>query len=427
VRAIVVGAGVIGASIGLELARAGYQVTIVDRASAPGLGSTSASSAIVRYHYPDINEATLAWECFPRWCRWEDYLGARDPAGMATFIQSGLVIVNGELIDLSASLQNMSDLGIEVERLTADDLALRFPSLERAQLGPPTRPEDPRFWADSDRVVDAYWMPQAGFVDDPQLAAHNLAHAAGALGVRFRYGTEVVRVLRDGAHVAGVGLSDGNTIVAPIVVNAAGPWSGELNRLADVLADFTTTTRPLEQEVVTLAAPAGFRLHDGGVCVTDADLGTYFRPHFGNTLVVGGMEPPCDPLIWLDRPEQARLAPSQATWDTQTLRVARRLPGLGVPGRSNGIVGVYDVTDDWIPIYDRTCLGGFYVAIGTSGHGFKQAPFVGELMARLITACEAGHPHDIEPVRAAATWTSHSVDLGHFSRRRRVTPQHGMG
>ena len=49
------------------------------------------------------------------------------------------------------------------------------------------------------------------------------------------------------------------------------------------------------------------------------------------------------------------------------LRLSRRLPSVGVPHERKGVVDLYDVSDDWIPIYDRTDLDGFYVAIGTSG------------------------------------------------------------
>lgn len=98
-----------------------------------------------------------------------------------------------------------------------------------------------------------------------------------------------------------------------------------------------------------------------------------------------------------------------------------------MPSRPSGVVGAYDVTDDWIPIYDRTSLRGFYVAIGTSGHGFKQAPFVGVMLAELVEACESGHPHDTDPVQVSAEWTGASVDLGHFSRRRTVVAQDAMG
>lgn len=423
---VVVGAGVIGSGVALELARAGYAVSVLDRGSAPGQGSTSASSAIVRYHYRHRDEAVLAWESGRRWARWEDYLGVTDPTGMAKFVITGLLVLPGDQLEMTDALSHMRELGIAVEELDADEMRERFPALDPSRFGPPSLPEDDQFWADPQGGGSAYWIPQCGFVDDPQLAAHNLAHAAKSIGVNFRFKSEVVEVIRQNDRVAGARLSTGEMVKAPIVVNVAGPWSAALNELAGVLGDFATSTRPLEQEVISLPAPEGFQLGTG-VCVTDADFGTYFRPHPGDTLLVGGMEPPCDPLVWLDRPEDAHTTVTHATWNMQSLRVARRVPSAGVPNRPSGIVGVYDVTADWIPIYDRTSLDGYYVAIGTSGHGFKQAPFVGELMAKLIHACESGHPHDHDPVLVPATWTRQSVNMGHFSRLRDVTLQYAMG
>jgi glycine/D-amino acid oxidase-like deaminating enzyme len=67
---------------------------------------------------------------------------------------------------------------------------------------------------------------------------------------------------------------------------------------------------------------------------------------------------------------------------------ARRFPDLAVPNRPKGIAGVYDVAQDWTPVYDKTALPGFYVAIGTSGNQFKNAPVVGALMDRIIDAAE---------------------------------------
>jgi sarcosine oxidase, subunit beta len=290
VDAIVVGAGVIGAAVALELGRLGYAVTVVDRASAPGHGSTGASSAIVRYHYAHRDEVVTAWESHRRWLDWERYLGVRDPAGMAAFIQCGLVLIDGGMLNITTSLHHLKDLGIPVERLDARMLRERFPEISPARLGPPTRPGDERFWAPPDGEVDAYWIPDAGYIDDPQLAAHNLAHAAASAGARFRFNTEVTGVLRGDGRVTGLTVAGGEALNAPVVVNAAGPWSGTLNRLAGVLDDFTTSTRPLEQEVISLPAPGKFHPGHGGVCVADTDFGTYYRPHAGQTLIVGGME-----------------------------------------------------------------------------------------------------------------------------------------
>ena len=425
-RAVIVGAGVIGAAIAMELVRAGFAVTVVDRNSAPGLGSTSASSAIVRYHYRHRDEAVVAWESGLRWMDWENYLGVRDPLGLARFIRTGLLVLPGQALPMTEACGHLSALGIEWERLDAAGIKERAPALEPGMLGPPCRETDEQFWAEPRPGSVGYWIPDCGYVDDPQLAAVNLAHAARLGGANFRFSSEVIEVTRRSGRVSGVVLADSAVIDAEVVVNAAGPWSHSVNEIADVLDDFTTDTRPLEQEILTLAAPPGFT--DGqGCAVTDGDFGTYFRPHLGNTLVVGGMEPECDPLRWLDDPAQARPRLSAATGQLQALRIARRIPGAGVPLRTQGIVGVYDVTDDWIPIYDQTNLPGYYVAIGTSGHGFKQAPFVGEMMAVLIAACQGGHRHDTDPVQVPAARSGQHVDLGHFSRLRAVRAQDAMG
>jgi sarcosine oxidase subunit beta len=425
--AVVIGAGVIGSAVALELARRLGSVTVVDSRGGPGYGSTSASSAMVRYHYHHFPECALAWEAGARWQQWERYLGVNDPAGMATFIKSGGLVLEGPGYDLTRMVSHLRTLGCPVDELDGIELAQRFPSLDPGKYGPPTLPSDDRFWADATGALRAFWVESAGHMDDPQLCAHNLAHAAETAGAQFLYRREVTDVVTMDGRVCGVRLADGTQIDAPIVVNVAGPWSAKINEMAGALGDFNPRTQPMEQEVISVPAPPGFRLDDGGTCVTDPDFATYFRVHAGNTIIVGAMEPDCDELVMLDSPEDAIASVRQSTWETQTLRLARRVRDLGIPSKPSGIIGVYDLTDDWIPIYDKTSLGGYYVAIGTSGHGFKQAPFVGELMAELITAVENGHDHDHEPLAVTGSWTGVTVDLGHFSRLRSVTPQRAMG
>ncbi|CAB4849458.1 unannotated protein [freshwater metagenome] len=424
---IIVGAGVLGCSLALELARRSHRVVVLDSRGGPGYGSTSASSAIIRYHYSHLPESAIAWEAGHRWQDWERHLGVVDPIGMAQFVPSGALVLEGPGYDIELFVSILRELNIDVDELTAAELRERFPGLDPQRIGPATVLEDDHFWAEPTGELAGMYVEGAGHIDDPQLATHNLAHAAEANGAVFRFGCEVVAVLRDGGRVSGVELAGGERVHARVVVNVAGPWSAQLNRLADVLEDFTTTTRPLEHEVVSVPAPADFRLGHGGTCVTDADFATYFRVHAGDTIIVGGLEPPCDELVFLDSPDDAATSISQKTWELQTLRLARRLPGLGIPSTPRGIIGVYDVTEDWIPIYDRTALDGYYVAIGTSGHGFKQAPFVGEIMARLIEQVEGGHDHDREPLVVKGSWTGVDVDLAHFSRLRGVVPQRGMG
>ena len=84
----------------------------------------------------------------------------------------------------------------------------------------------------------------------------------------------------------------------------------------------------------------------------------------------------------------------------------------------SGVVGVYDVSSDWTPVYDKTDVPGFFVAIGTSGNQFKNAPGVGFIMAHLIESVEAGSNHDIEPVHYKCEKSGHEINLGTFSRKR---------
>src|SRR5262249_33852056 len=119
-------------------------------------------------------------------------------------------------------------------------------------------------------------------------------------------------------------------------------------------------------------------------------------------------------------PEDAAPHPTVSLYHSQLTRAARRLPGLTVPGTPRGISGVYDVSSDWTPIYDRTALDGYYVAMGTSGNQFKNAPVAGQFMAALVDAVENGRDHDTDPVRYRGPYTGGTVNLGAVSRRRPV-------
>ena len=88
--AIVIGAGVIGSAVALELARSGRSVVVVDKGPAPGAGSTSASSSIIRFSYSTRDAVLTSWESAAMWRDWSAHLGVDDPDGMAQFIRHGL-------------------------------------------------------------------------------------------------------------------------------------------------------------------------------------------------------------------------------------------------------------------------------------------------------------------------------------------------
>jgi glycine/D-amino acid oxidase-like deaminating enzyme len=380
---VVVGAGVIGASIAFELAKTGRSVVVVDKASGPGQGSTSASSAVIRFNYSTWDGIALSWEAKHCWEKWADHLEGVDDAGMARFHRVGKVFLDVDIAPMGRVLEMFDVAGIPYETWDSDELARRVPGIDAGPYWPNKRVDDPASWEDTETRLGALYTPDAGFVDDPALAAVNLANSAKRRGAQFLYGQSVVAVLGEDA-VTGVRLEDGTEVLAPVVVNAAGPWSGKLNELAGVGADWSVTVRPMRQEVHHVPAPAGYNGDGIGPCLADLDLGIYMRGTPGDGLLVGGTEPECDGLDWVDDPDAINPNPTQKVFEAQVTRAARRLPELGVPGKAVGIAGVYDVTEDWTPIYDGTEREGFYVAIGTSGNQFKNAPMVGRLMRAVI-------------------------------------------
>ena len=263
------------------------------------------------------------------------------------------------------------------------------------------------------RISGGIYIPAAGYVSDPQLAAHNLMSAARARGAHFRFGAPVRSIVQDDGKVLGVTLAGGETVPAPIVVNAAGPHSARINELADVHQALRIRTRAERHEVAYLPAPPPY-VKGGNGFLVDLDTGIYLRPD-GADLLVGSADPDCDPPDVVDPDSYS--AEFSAQWTTQVYRAAQRFPDLPIENTARGTVGLYDVSDDWIPIYDRTDLEGFYLAVGTSGNQFKNAPMVGELMANVILK---GDRHDVEPAELALPRVGRTVTLDFYSRHREI-------
>jgi len=415
--AVVIGTGVIGAAVAYELAQTGLRVVSVDRLGGVGLGSTSSSASIVRFHYSTFEGVAAAWEAKFSWENWPEYLGRRPEESLARFVKSGCVILDGST-QRERVLPLFDHVGVPYECWDAETIRRRVPGMDPGRYAPPKPVTDDAFWEDADGELGAYYTPDAGFIDDPQLTARNLMAAAERRGTEVQLREQVVAILQQNGRVQGVQLGSGGVIHSPVVVNVAGPYSGRVNDLAGVTGEFRIRTRPLRQEVHSVPAPADYARGELGPAVTDGDLGTYFRSHFGGQLIVGSAEPECDALHWIDDPDDFEAQPTAQAWDAQVLRLARRIPSLSIPPRPVGYAALYDVADDWIPVYDRTSLAGFYVAIGTSGNQFKNAPIAGRFMAALVHACENGHDHDSDPVRYRGHFTGNEINLGHYSRLR---------
>jgi sarcosine oxidase subunit beta len=418
--AIVIGAGVIGSCVGLELARKGLRTLNIDKLPAAGYGSTSTSCAIIRTHYSTLEGTAMAYEALHYWREWPDYLGVEDERGLARYRNTGCLVFRTETNDyLRAICANLDAIGIPWEDWDLDRVRRKLPIYELARFAPVRQRNDPDFGRSSDEAVaGAVMFPDAGYVSDPQLATHNVQRAAEAAGGIFRFNAEVAEIRAERGRVAGVTLAGGERIDAPVMVNVAGPHSAHINRMAGVEDGMNIKTRALRQEVAHVDAPGGFDFERGGCVVSDGDIGCYSRPESGNHILVGSEDPACDEHQWVDPDDFDENLSERAM--TQIYRLAQRIPKLGIPNSPKGVVGLYDASDDWIPIYDKSDLPGFYMAVGSSGNQFKNAPVAGLLMAALIEACENGREHDTDPLPFEMRYTGRTLNAGFFSRRREI-------
>ncbi len=419
--AIIIGAGIIGCSIAFELSKKGLKTLNVDKLSASGSGSTANSCAVIRVHYSTVDGTALAYESYKYWDEWETYLGVKDPQGMAKFFKRGILIFKSVANDnLKKVRSNLDTLNIRYEELDLKGIKEKYPLFDNTSYFPPRRPDEDQFGAPNpNRLPGAIYYPEGGYISDPILSTHNVQIAAEKQGATFRFKTNVVDILKDGERVQGVGLEDGTTLKAPVVVNASGPHSFVINRMAGVEKGMKIKTRALRHEVVHVPAPDGFDFEKKGGPGSDSDVGAYWRPEIGNHILSGSEDPECDPKEWIEDPDDFnRALTDQAR--AQALRLALRIPELRIPNQLQGVVDLYDVTDDWIPIYDKSDLDGFYLAIGTSGNQYKNAPVVGKMMAELIGQCESGKDHDKDSVVFHLEKMDHDIDMKFFSRLREI-------
>ena len=423
--AIIIGAGVIGSSVAFELAKRGYKTLNIDKLPTSGYGSTSNSCAIVRAHYSTWDGVAMAYEGFFYWDDWANYLGVEDERGMIKYMKTGSIMFKLQGEDHSKkSLKYFEEIGVEHEIWDLDKLKERMPIYSHDQFDGTTRPdEDEHFFDKTGKEIEgAIFTPGSGYVSDPQLSSHNLQVAAEANGGEFLFNNEIKEIRQENGKVLGVILKTGEQIDAPIVVNVAGPHSFVINRMAGVEEEMNIKTKALRHEVHHVPSPEDFDFEKDGFHTSDGDNGIYFRPETGNTILIGSEDPLCDPKEWIEDPDNYNNEVTESQWRAQVYRCARRIPDLKIPSRTSGVVDLYDVSDDWIPIYDKSALRGFYMAIGSSGNQFKNAPVAGHCMAELIDACEKGHDHDANPLKVKTVYTGLELNMGFYSRNREINP-----
>ena len=420
--AVIIGAGILGCAVAFELAKEGKKIVCVEKNRVAGTGSTGNSCAIIRTHYSTLNGAALAKSNYPFWEDWPGYLGAEDHKDLAVYREVGCCYTCFESNNYGVKLEEIAnEIDIPYEVWTPAKMRANLPIMNPGHFHPAKATEDPAFGEQNGELRYVLFFPKAGYISDPTLATQNIQSAAKRCGATFVMGERVTGICRTAGRVSGVALESGRTLNAPIVVNASGPHSRKVNEMAGVADGMNIKTKALRVEVAHVPAPRGFDFETNGLICSDADIGGYWRPEIGNNILIGSEEPECDALEWVDPDDYNTDVTEQAR--VQALRGAQRFPSMGVPNSVQGIADLYDATDDWIPIYDQSSLPGFYMAVGTSGNQFKNAPVVGMMMAALIDYVECGNDHDTFPFQYKLPNMDFTLDMSFCSRIREINQE----
>lgn len=420
--AIIIGAGIIGCCTAFELCKKGYKTLNIDFQDSAGAGSTANSCGNVRFYYSTRDGVAMAYESAWYWHNWRDYLETEDPRGYAPFRNTGSVFVKSKVVDWPRVKKHFDAVGVTYEEWDLETLRKKVPVADFHSFHPPKRPDDPHFYDDPTEMLEgACFTPESGYVSEPMLATQNVEAAAKAKGGTFLYKKRVTDIRKESNRVIGVTLDDGTMIDAPVIVNAAGPHSFKITEMAGQTEANLIKTKALRHEVHVVPPPEGYKPSTQGYHINDADIGAYYRPEAGDMILTGSVDPKCDPQEFVD-PDDYNDEVTEDQWKAQVYRLARRIPDLPIPRKPTGIADLYDMSDDWIPIYDKSDLDGYFQAIGSSGNQFKTAPVAGGLMAELIEQVKQGYPHDEYPLQYRLPHLGITIDTGMFHRKRKINP-----
>lgn len=348
---IILGAGVMGASIAFQLARrkAG-RIVVLDKEHV-GSGASGRSSALIRMHYTFPPEVQLALVSLKMFQHWREVVGEAGAFRRTGFVR---IVHPGETGRLKQNVAMQRSLGAQVELLNRRQLNELEPDWQ------------------VDEVELAAYEPDSGY-GDGNLVANDFLSRARDLGAVYLSKTMASSFLIEGEHIRGVRTEQGETH-APVVIAATGPWTRPLFHQ-------TGFDPPIETEyhqVAILKNAPGVRA--GGCACIDSVTKTYFRSDGTDKFLVGDFygQRPVDPDNF---PQRA----SEADLEAILERASRRVPKLENAEVLRGVTGVYDVTPD-----SRALLGpvpgidGLYLCAGFSGMGFKISPAIGLVMSELI-------------------------------------------
>jgi sarcosine oxidase subunit beta len=344
---VIVGGGVVGTSIAFHLAEAGVRDVLLLERDELGSGSTCKAAGGVRAQFSDELNIALGARSLAAFTKFGDR-----PGQEIDLHQVGYLFLLSTSDDVAAferdvALQN--ELGVASRMI---DVA------EAKRLSP---------LIDTDGLLGAVYSPDDGHCT-PESVVLGYATAARRLGATLRTGTTVLDVETRGDRVTTV-VTDRGAIAADAVVCAAGAWSAAVGDLVGVRLPVT----PLRRQVMFTGPMPDL---PPTVPFTIDFTSTFYFHREGRGLLLGMSDPDQNPGFCLDYSDDwlPRLGAA----------VQARAPRLLDVGLSPGWAGLYEVTPDHNAIIGRTATpSNFFYATGFSGHGFLQAPAVGEVVRDL--------------------------------------------
>ena len=345
---VIIGGGVMGASIAYHLASRGTgNLVLLEKEEFFGTGATGRCAGGVRYQFSTEINVKLSLESLPMIERFKD-----DIRQDVDYRQCGYLLVANNEKDAAVFKHNVelqNGLGVSTQLLSGDEVRSRLPMM--------------RF----DDAIAGTFNQKDGLVD-PNSVVMGYINAAQKIGVKA-----ITSAVVTGIHVSGDKVESVETSLGPIktrmVINAAGPWAGQIGQMAGVhipiipLRRQIFTTNPLKD------IPKDFPF------VIDFSQSLYFHRE-GEGLLIGMSNQNEKTGFDQNIDEEFELANLEAA--------ITRMPLLENASRASHWAGLYEVTPDAHPIYGKTNVEGFLVCAGFSGHGFMHGPVSGKLMSELI-------------------------------------------
>jgi sarcosine oxidase subunit beta len=356
---VIVGGGVVGASVAYHLAARGAgDVVVLERGERSGEGSTGRATGGFRAQFGTRVNVLLSLLSREKLLRFKEETGV-DPG----FNQCGYVFIarSEEELDALVSAQDVQhECGLNEAR--AVDVE------EVGRLNPAVSAEG---------VRGGVYCPSDGFIR-PLEILRGYTQAAERLGVRFERGVEVEGFRKnERGSIESVQTTRGE-FSARKFVNAAGAWAGEVGALAGVEVPVT----PLRRQVAITGA-CGLLPEEMPMTIFVGD-GFHLRVRDGRVL-----------LLWPDEPRTRDAFDTRVEdeWVREVVRRAReRVPCLKDVEVERGAcwAGLYEMSPDGHALLGRSRgVENFYLANGSSGHGVMHSPALGQLLSEIILDGEA--------------------------------------